>query len=435
MSAKITVIELFALAALFLLIGIASADSNSNLVGYSDDRNGFSFQYPSYWTLEKSVDQMISIQDGTIDLIRQEDLSLSERESYKAMVHVAGSPRYVSNVVFMVHPNSGTTYGTSEDAVQSLKRDFEDTMASGTFFLEETYLGESHAFVYQRNVNVPQWHDSAQITYYLAASTSRAYMMVETVLASQLADSVNSDQFNQVVQSFRVTANESTPIDPSLDWGAAKPGTPTENLNLGTEVGQVEIHEYFDNNEFHWPSGDNAKIKNGQYELNSVNSYPFTVRNTGLGQISFDFSYQGDATFLDGSESAGYGLVFGYTDENNYYAFLVTAGGQFMVGRERDGQVTNLVPWTSTEFLQGPTHTLFVQGDYQTLNEAGPANRYVIIFYIDGHQVCETEINDVLAVSGWFGLFVSKDLDVEFDNLISRNFLVDAVMSLQRIVH
>ena len=418
---------------ILMLAGQASAVGETTFLDYSDDTAGFALQYPSNWTVVENVNTMISVQDGTIDVIHQEDLSSAERGSYKVMVHVDGSPRYVSNVLVMVRPFEANVspYDTSEDASLAVKSDFERTMASGTYFLEDTYLGNSHAWVYRRTMNVPQWDDQLRITYYLTASKTKAYMMIETVMMSKLADPVYADQFNQVIQSFRVTQNESSAIDPSLDWGAIKPGS--EDVTAENQVGQTEIHENFDNNALGWPTGNNASVADGRYVLNSMDGYPFTVRNTGLGQITFDFSYQAQVEFLDGNTTAGYGLVFGYMDENNYYAFLVTKSGQFLVVQEKDGEVINLVPWTSSPLLMGTSHTLLVQGDYQTLNEGVVTHRYATMFYVDGEQVCRTDITNVLSVSGWFGLFVSEGMEVAFDSLVSRNFLVDGVMTLDRI--
>jgi hypothetical protein len=416
--------------AVFMASSVASA--SSNLVDYVDKANGFTLQYPDYWTVVKDADTMIAAQAGSLDLINAEGLSSAEKDSYKVMIHVDGKPRYLSNVLVLVRP-FGSPYSSAENAVQAVKLDFEKNMASGTYFLEDSYLGESHAYTYRKSMGVPQWNDSIRVTYYLTAGKSRAYMMIETVMASALNDAVYRDQFNQVLQSFRATDNETTPIDPSLDWGSAKPGAvPPPSGPGNTEVGQIEIHENFDNNSFNWPTGPNASIKDGRYILDSRNAYPFTVRNTGLGQISFDFSYQGDVEFLDGSDSAGYGLVFAYTDADNYYAFLITKGGQFMVVQEQNGQVRNIIPWTPTAALSGTKHTLSIQGDYQTLNEGALTHRYTIAFNIDGAEVARTDINDVLGVSGWFGLFVSEGVEVGYDSLVARNFLQGGVATLER---
>jgi len=427
---------LFALVLFFLSLGAPSNAASATLIPYIDEETGFSFQYPSYWILVKDVTSIIAIQDGSIDLIRQEDLTPGEKQSYKVMVHVDGSPKYISNVVFMArpfNPDASVKYSSSEDAVHATRLSFEDTMASGTYFLEEVYLGESHTFVYRRTVDAPKLDDKIRITYYLLASPTHAFMMVETVTQSRLEDSVYRDQFNQITQSFRVTANESAGSVSGLDWGAQKPGSENPGSDKAL-AGKIEIHENFDNNKFHWPTRGETKIQNSRYELDSRNGFPFTDTNVNLGEINFDFSYQGDVKFLDGDESAGYGLVFAYLDEDNYFAFLVNRGGRFMIFQEVNGQVREIVPWTASSYLEGTEHTLLVQGDYQTTNFNGEANRYVFAFNVDGNEVSRTEVNKVLSVVGRLGLFVSKGVYVAFDSLVSRNFLLDSVMTLDRQV-
>jgi hypothetical protein len=420
------------LALIFLLAAASSFDSPQpgTLVDYVDEEAGFSFRYPEYWVLVEDVDTMIEVQDGSIDLIRQEDLKEEERAAYRVMAHVEGSPEYLSNVAVLVYPHS-RAYQDSESAVQAVVSDFDERKASGTWFLEETYLGESHTYVYRRRIAVPRWDDEIIITYYLTASRTNAYMLVKTVLTNALTEE-NVDNFNQLVQSFRVTANESGAVDPSLDWGSFKPGEDVEGGGAEGEVGRVVVREDFQGNTRGWPVGDDSKIRDGSYVLDSREGYPFTVTNTGLGQIAFDFSYEGEATFLEGDDSAGYGLVFGYRDEDNYFAFLVTAGGQFLVIEERNGRVENHIPWTSTGLLSGETHSLMVQGDYQTVSDEGLTHRYELIFYIDKQAVGKVRLDRILDVSGWYGVFVSSELNVGFDWLESRNYVLDAVMSLER---
>jgi len=406
----------------------------AEMIQFTDEDAAFTMSSPDYLIQVTDVETMLGIRDGSIDLIREELLTEEERDAYRVMIHVDGSPQYISNVVVLAYPHtpSGEALFTDhESAVLAVKEEFEDTRASGIFLLEEIYLGESHTYVYRRTVRQDAWQDEVRITYYLTASTTYAYMLVETVLMSEL-DDVTSDNFNQIIQSFRVPANEFNEIDPSLDWGAVKPGEDTESVEAGIEVGELEINEAFNNNANGWPVGDDARIRDGRYILDSRAGYPFTVRNTSLGQIAFDFSYEGEVSFLDGDESAGYGLVFGYLDEDNYYALLVTRSGQFLVIQEKNGTVNQLIPWTPLERPLEGDHTLMVQGNYQTLPRGGLTHRYDLFFYVDDEYVGTTRIDNVLDISGWFGVFVSSDLNVAFDWLESRNYLLDSVMSLDR---
>ena len=419
-----------------IFIGFLQYDSPTPraFADFTDARSGFTFNYPVFWGITTDIDTILSLQDGDINLIHEENLTDSEREAYKVLVHVSGNPDYVSNVAVLVHAlnEDGTDeYTDSESAVQAINEDFERNKESGTFFLEETYLGESHTFVYRRNVDIDGWSDDIRITYYLTASTSHAYLLVDTSHVSAL-DETQINQLNQVIQSFRVLANESGTIDPSLDWGAFKPGEDPESAEVSPVYGRVEIREEFDSNRRGWPVSEDARIADGRYVLDSRKGFPFTVRNTGMGQIGFDFDCLSEVTFLDGDETAGYGLVFGYRDEDNYFAFLVTQAGQWLVIEERNGVIEQHIPWSESSYLDGDTHTLRVAGDYMTLNDTGLIHRYAVFFFIDRNYVGNIRVDRVLDMSGWFGVFVSEDLEVGFEWLETRNYLEDAVMTLDR---
>ncbi len=401
---------------------------------FTDTKNGYAFNYPVYWGVAVNTDSILSIQDGAIDLIRQEELSEADRASYKVLVHVEGGQDYQSNIAVLVSPhNSELTpeYPDSESAVQAIVSEFDSIKASGTYALEETYLGESHCYVYRRSVPVDRWDENIRITYYLAASTTHAYFLVETVRESALSE-VEVNEFNQVIQSFRVITNESGSIDPGLDWGAFKPGDETAGNEAYTEIGRVQVVEEFLNNDLGWPVGDGSSVENGQYILDSRMGFPFTVRNTALGQIGFDFECLSEVTFLDGDDTAGYGLVFGYRDDDNYFGFLITRAGQYLVFEERNGIIEHLIPWTESRHIESDTHVLKVAGDYQTLSGPELLHRYAMFFYIDDNHIGNIRVERVLDMSGWYGVFVSRELNVGFEWFETRNYIEDAIMTLDR---
>ncbi len=417
------------LAILLLLAAANPSPEDLNpaeLIMFTDDEAGFSISYPEHWTAETDVDRILYIQDGPIDLIHEEQLTEEERETYRVLIHIAQDEYYLSNVAALVYPHlpdGSEAYDDSESALAAVLDEFELGRASGTFFLMETYLGESHTHVYRRNVPVEVWDDQIRITYYITASRTRAYMLVETVLTGSMNYESQSN-FNQVIQSFRAHDNEIGDDGTALDWGLFKPGEETEDIENDAELGRITIREDFGNNARGWPIKEDSLIRDGCYILDSRDGYPFTVRNTSLGQIAFDFSYEGEVKFEDGDVTAGYGLVFGYLDGDNYFAFLITHGGGFMVIEERNGVVEQLIPGTPWRYLDGDSHTLMVQGNYMTVADTDLMHFYDLVFYIDGRQVGNVRTDRYLDVSGWFGVFVSRDLHVSFDWLESRNYLV-----------
>jgi len=352
------------------------------------------------------------------------------------MFHIPGDKFYDSNLLVFVKPlpQEDEKYTSSSDALDAVVAEFDINKASGTFYLQENWLGESHAHVYRRVVPIDIWDENIQITYYLLASTTSAYMIVETVYLGSLT----GDQFymfNQVVTSFRITENEDNAAGPGLEWGTTKPGGDEAVIDSDSGYGEIEEVEEFLNNDRGWPASDASEIQNGYYTLDSRDRNPFTVHNTALGTIGFDFSYEGQVTFKDGDLNGAYGLVYGYRDSDNYFAFLIAQNDRFLVIEERDGEIEYLAEWTESDLLDGDSHTLMVQGDYQTLPPTEPGYRYVFGFYVDGENVGNAEIRRIHDVSGYYGVFVSRDLEVTFDWLKSRNYLIDSAFSFDRVFY
>jgi len=404
----------------------SSLPAMATLLDYSDTSSGYSFQYPDYWALETDPSRMLDVQDGSIDLIREELIPESELNSYKVMVHVPSDPKYLSNTVFIVKslPNN-RNYSTAEDALNAVVADFEDNKESGTYSLQDTWLGESHAYLYRRAVSFDSLAAKIQVTYYVTASKTRAYMIVETVyLGTQTEERL--DLFNQVIMSFRVDDNEVIPPEDAVPDEQRKPGDTDPGPTMG--LGEVEEVEEFENNRRGWPVSDSSNIQDGAYVLDSRERGPFTVQNTSLGYIGFDFSYDGQVTFVGGSENDGYGLVFGYRDPDNYFAFLITKNGQFTVVEERQGEYNILVPWAELNIPDGTTHTLSIQGDYHTIKDTNHSYEYALMFFIDNTHAVSIPLDRILDVDGGFGVFVSAGLQVSFDSLTARNYLLGGEM-------
>jgi len=316
-------------------------------------------------------------------------------------------------------------YSTAEDALNAVVADFEDNKESGTYSLQDIWLGESHVYMYRRAVSFDTLAAKIQVTYYVTASKTRAYMIVETVyLGTQTEERL--DLFNQVIQSFRVADNEVVPPENAVPDEQRKPGDTNPGPTMG--LGEVEEVENFDNNRRGWPVGDSSNIQDGGYFLDSRERGPFTVQNTSLGYIGFDFSYDGQVTFVGGSENEGYGLVFGYRDPDNYFAFLITKNGQFTVVEERQGEYNILVPWTELNIPNSTTHKLLIQGDYHTIKFPNLDQEYNLMFFIDDIAAVSIPMDRILDVDGGFGVFVSAGLQVSFDSLTARNYLLGGEM-------
>jgi hypothetical protein len=80
-----------------------------------------------------------------------------------------------------------------------------------------------------------------------------------------------------------------------------------------------------------------TKYDDGQYHilLKSAQSHRCNW-NKAAGQLE-DFTVEGDGRLVSKSNGAGYGLIFHLKDEKNFYYFLVTGNGCYIVGAMLDG--------------------------------------------------------------------------------------------------
>jgi len=54
---------------------------------------------------------------------------------------------------------------------------------------------------------------------------------------------------------------------------------------------------------------------------------------------------------MSGYSKAGFGIVYCYQDENNFYLLEITTEGKFKVRKKVGGTDTDLIPWTTSTYL------------------------------------------------------------------------------------
>lgn len=65
-----------------------------------------------------------------------------------------------------------------------------------------------------------------------------------------------------------------------------------------------------------------------------------------------DFYVEADASYVDGPADGIMGIVFRYTDVDNFYAFLTSADGYYALIAYVDGELDRLIDWTETRSLE-----------------------------------------------------------------------------------
>jgi len=143
-----------------------------------------------------------------------------------------------------------------------------------------------------------------------------------------------------------------------------------------------------------------------QIEVNTSNLIAWGLANRDVA----NFEIEVEAKQEDGDEKNSYGLLFRFQDRNNFYRFDVSGDGYYLLSKFVEGEWTNLVDWTASEFINtgGAANILKVSA-------FGPD----ITIWANGQQLAA--IKDESLNHGNFGFFASTFADpftwVSYDNL------------------
>ncbi|MDT3360090.1 MAG: hypothetical protein LIR47_12180 [Spirochaetota bacterium] len=172
-------------------------------------------------------------------------------------------------------------------------------------------------------------------------------------------------------------------------------------LKLGAQESLV-YRQTFDTNKMYWPVDDNFSIIGGEYVLYKENQELYAY----LDLPSKDGSFQIDTRFVDGKDTAGYGLLFRLQDPYNFYFFFLVDQGYFLAGKAVDRQGINFCPWTYTSIIKAQAkNTLKVTYQGQKLT-----------FLINNTEVFSHQ--DSSFESGGIGLYTQGGVRVGFDDIL-----------------
>jgi hypothetical protein len=131
-------------------------------------------------------------------------------------------------------------------------------------------------------------------------------------------------------------ADQPTPTGATAPASPTTPPSSSAGLPEGVQVGRSLVSIDFSRG---WPDYDNptAKISmlNGGYMF-EVGPYDAAFVNTGQLNAG-DFYAQVEATLSECTEKGGYGLLFRFVDDGNFYEFTVRCNGTFSVLEKAGG--------------------------------------------------------------------------------------------------
>jgi hypothetical protein len=149
--------------------------------------------------------------------------------------------------------------------------------------------------------------------------------------------------------------------------------------------------------------------EDGEYHILIKNSNWASWHSAPSLGVLTDFILEADAKLVGGPKDGRYGLIFRFQNEDNFYLFLVSGNGYYLVGTRTNGQWTELRSWTSSEFVgegYSKNHLKVICKGSQ------------IQAYVNGHYL--TTVTDEAFVTGRVGVIVDTiepNAHVAFDNL------------------
>ncbi len=152
-----------------------------------------------------------------------------------------------------------------------------------------------------------------------------------------------------------------------------------------------------------------ASYKDGEYHI-LVKKPNWSVWQYNFLKGPFtDFVLEADAKLVSGPYQTTYGVAFRMKDNDNFYRFLISADGNYLMGARLDGTWTELQRWTRSEYVEkgnSTNHLKMVCKGSQ------------IEVYVNGHYL--TAVTDSSFDSGYIGVILDAsagNTQVAFDNI------------------
>jgi hypothetical protein len=168
--------------------------------------------------------------------------------------------------------------------------------------------------------------------------------------------------------------------------------------------------EEFNDNTLQWPTkkGKNTSfsIKNGYYYIECLKKRKAAL---ALCQLDIDenekFEIEASIRKESMTKKSGYGIVFGFSDANNHYGFLINDEGEFRFFERNDGEKELIIPWTESEYINrgiGTSNKLMIKNEEDRL-----------VFYINDSIVSHSPVQKFFG--NMAGLYVQKKQRIAVD--------------------
>jgi len=169
----------------------------------------------------------------------------------------------------------------------------------------------------------------------------------------------------------------------------------------------------FDDNSYGWSEwkdehGDKG-IKDGVYYI-AISNTEWASWSTADDRVFDNFVLKVEAQAVKGPDDNGYGVVFRYQDNGNFYYFEISSDGYYSIGKLLNDEWEILTSWTESDLIHlgQRTNTLHIECD-----------GYRMAFFVNDYKL--EELTDHDFTSGQVGFMAETNSDsgvrVHFDNL------------------
>jgi len=184
-------------------------------------------------------------------------------------------------------------------------------------------------------------------------------------------------------------------------------------------VGAIVYNENFYRNESEWE----AIYEGSKSEINVDNKLEFSVTSdnttsrfnyVSLNQNS-DYSIESIVQKKDGKDNNGYGLLFGFKDWDNYYQFLISGNGSYVISSKFEGIRMDISEWTSSDNIN--------KGNSRNLLKIIKIDD-AFIFSINGKIVKRDESSSLRGNN--FGMLVGGKGEYVLENITIKEFVTNS---------
>jgi len=117
----------------------------------------------------------------------------------------------------------------------------------------------------------------------------------------------------------------------------------------------IRIEDHFINNSQKWAehvySTGSAKIEREEYVIECTTEKSYSSWKKFLIDTTKDFILSCKTTWLDGVRNHAYGLMFGRSEQGNYYCFGIDGMGSYVFYKYENGESKNIISWTKSDFI------------------------------------------------------------------------------------